>query len=319
MKNLIKLRRIAGTDIQVSPFGLGCWAFGGGYWANQEHRNSVKTIQAALRSGINHFDTAPVYGNGRSEQVTGQQLKRVRKDVIIATKSIFLPEKELYKSIERSLKRLCTDYIDIFYIHWPKSGQDMRPMLETLEKARKSGMIRAVGVSNFSVHEIKELKQAGDINILQSGYSVLWREAEKQLIPYCLENNIAFIGYSPLAQGILTGKFEQYPTFDDTDRRKNLIFFEKNIWIWIYEAIKQLKEIALVAKLPLSGLILRWTAEQPGITGFVAGARTRTQLEANSSAVNKKIDPAIFSRISNISDDLKRKIPKADNIFRHEP
>ncbi len=310
-------RMIGGTGIEITEIGLGCWALGGGYWGEQDHKDSVKTIQAALRAGINHFDTAPVYGSGRSEQVTGQQLKRARERVIIATKSMYLPGNGVLNSIERSLKRMCTDYIDIFYIHWPKTGKDMRPMMEALEGARSSGKIRAIGVSNFSVAEMEKIGEAGRIDILQSGYNLLWRRAEKEIIPFCKKNNIAFTAYSPLAQGILTGKFERILRFKSGDLRARIIFFEQNIWPDVYNSVEKLKSVAEESGIPLASLVLKWTSSRPGITGIAAGARTRKQIEDNTACYIKKIDTVVLDGITKISDEINRIMPEADNIFRH--
>ena len=174
-----------------AKLGLGCWAFGEDrYWGTQSHKDSVKTIQAALRGGIKHFDTARSYSNGRSEQITGQQLKNSREDVIIATKTTWLPADKVEKYIDISLKRLCTDWIDILYIHWPKPGTDFRPMMEALEKLRSIGKIKNIGVSNFSIQDMELLKSTGSIDYYQTGYSLIWRFPEKEIIPYCIEKEI---------------------------------------------------------------------------------------------------------------------------------
>ena len=147
-----------------SELGIGCWAFGDEYWTTTDstvsHRETVRVIRAALRAGITHFDTAQGYGNGVSEQVTGQQLRQIRRGVSIASKTYLRPASTVEKGIEKSLRRLCTDYIDIFYLHWPKPSQDLRPHIEALERARQKGYIRAIGLSNFSAPQIQPLLSA---------------------------------------------------------------------------------------------------------------------------------------------------------------
>ena len=168
---------------KISPLAFGAWGIGGEYWGPQEHKDSVRAIHKALALGVNHFDTAPVYGKGRSEQLIGQQLKKIRKDCFIASKAFYTTPEIMKKSLETSLNRLLTDYLDIFYIHWPLSGTDMRPGMEMLEKMRQQGRIRAIGVSNFTIEQVKMVREAGNVDVYQGGYSVLWPRAEKRDYP----------------------------------------------------------------------------------------------------------------------------------------
>ncbi len=304
--------------VRVSVVGMGCWALGGGYWGIQNHSDSLKALHAALRGGVTHFDTAPVYGRGKSEQVTGQQLKKYRKDIILATKSMYYPKKVLLRKIEVSLKRLCTDYIDIFYIHWPVKGVDIRPMVETLEDLRRKGVIRLIGISNFSVADIKSAMEAGKIDVHQIGYSIFFRFPEKEIIPCCIDNGISIVTYGSLGQGIFTGKFPVSPLFCKDDRRKKIIYFESNVWPHVFNGVKKMKELAAGIGLPLSHLIIQWTARKSWVSSVLVGARNRSQSEENFSAFRNKIDDEIFLKLDRISDDMKLHIPEAENIFRHK-
>ena len=176
--------------MKITKLGLGCWAFGGDwYWGRQSHNDSVKTIQAALRGGIKHFDTARSYSNGRSEQITGQQLKRDRENVIIATKTTWLPADSVEKMIDISLKRLCTDWIDILYIHWPVGSVPIKKMMEEMKALKEKGKIKAIGVSNFNIKQLKEASSYTQVDTLQPPYNLYWRFPEDELIPFCIENS----------------------------------------------------------------------------------------------------------------------------------
>lgn len=306
--------------MEISKLGLGCWAFGEDwYWGKQSHKDSVKTIQAALRGGITHFDTARSYSNGRSEQITGQQLKTNRKDVIIATKSTWLPPESLEKYIDISLKRLCTDFIDIFYIHWPKPGNDFRSMMDALEKIRLSGKIKFIGVSNFSVKDMESIKDTGNIDYYQTGYSLIWRFPEKDIIPYCLDKKIKIVSYSSLAQGILTDKFDISKRFLPDDPRNKLAFFYEDSIQPVEIFLKAFRDIAMSEGISMSKLALFWSLTRPWMDTVLVGSRNRAQIEDNISSLDLQPDPKIIAEITALSDDLHKNMPGRNNIFNHDP
>lgn len=306
--------------MKIAKLGLGCWAFGEDrYWGRQSHSNSVKTIQAALRGGIKHFDTARSYSNGRSEQITGQQLKSNRKDVVIATKTTWLSSDSVEKYINISLKRICTDWIDILYIHWPIPGIDFRPMMDSLEKMRKLGRIKYIGVSNFSIRDMELLKGSGKIDYYQTGYSLIWRFPEKEIIPYCIENGIKIVSYSSLAQGMLTDNFNISKRFPIDDPRNKLVFFYDDSRQHVKFFLDSFKEIAVTAGLSISRLALYWSLTRPWIDTVLAGSRNRNQIEDNIASLSIHPEPGIMSEITALSDNLLNKMPVRDNIFNHNP
>ncbi len=306
--------------MKLAKLGLGCWAFGEDwYWGAQSHSNSVKTIQAALRGGIRHFDTARSYSNGRSEQITGQQLKNSRDDVTIATKTTWLPAESVEKYINISLKRLCTDRIDILYIHWPKPGVDFRPMMEALEKIRSSGRIKYIGVSNFSIRDMELIQGAGNIDYYQTGYSFIWRFPEREIIPYCIENRIKIVSYSSLAQGILTDNFNISKGFPLDDPRNKLAFFYDDSRQHVEFFLDAFRRIALSAELKMSQLALYWSLTRSWMDTVLVGSRNRNQIEENMAALNILPDPEIISEITALSDDLFSNMPIRNNIFNHDP
>ncbi len=306
------------SNTEISGMGLGCWSFGGdNYWGPQKHTDSIKTIHAALRGGITHFDTAALYANGRSEQIIGQQLRKVRDKVTIATKSLYHPPGSMQKAINTSLRRLGTDYIDIFYLHWPSKGKDFRPLMEILEKNRQQGKIRAIGVSNFTVPMMEGLLNCGRIDYVQTGYSLLWRQPEKKLIPFCRKNRIKIAAYSPLAQGILTDKFVSTPAFPAEDPRNKLVFFKEENREHLEYFLFRLKKIAVSSGIPASLLALAWLLAKEDIQLVIAGARTREQAEENIQALDIKVDRETSRELTTLSDELTSSISIADNIFDH--
>jgi myo-inositol catabolism protein IolS len=221
--------------------------------------------------------------------------------------------------VDGSLRRLRTDYIDLYYIHWPKAGRDMRPTMEGLEVARRQGKVRAVGVSNFSVAQMREVQEVGTIDAHQLGYNLLWRYAEDDVIPFCRDRKIAVVVYSPLAHGILTGKFPRHPDLPVRDQRHTILPFRADIWRHVFDGVEKMKEIAAKLDRPLMHLALRWILARPGITVVVYGARNRVQSEANALALAGTIPIDVFARMTEISDEIVAHVPDAGNLFNHYP
>ena len=223
------------------------------------------------------------------------------------------------KYLNISLDRLCTDYVDIFYIHWPKSGLDFRPMMEAIEKLRNSGKIKKIGVSNFSIKDMELLRNSGNIDYYQTGYSLLWRFPEKEIIPYCTNRKIKFVSYSSLAQGMLTDKFNISTRFTVNDPRNKLVFFYKDSYDRVKIFLNKFKELAGSGGFSMAQLSLKWILRQPWIDTVLAGARTREQLEENLSAESIEPDDEIMQKLTSLSDELYKNMPYRENIFNHKP
>jgi len=207
-------RYLGQTNIEITPLLVGTWQAGKKMWAGIEDEESIKAIRAAFEAGITTVDTAEIYGEGHSELIVAQALADVREQVIYATKVFanHLKYEQVIAACHRSLKNLQTDYIDLYQIHWPSGSwnTEIVPISETmaaLNYLKAQGKIRAIGVSNFSRSQLEEASQYGRIESIQPPYSLFWRSVEKEIMPYCIENNISILAYSPLAQGLLTGKF----------------------------------------------------------------------------------------------------------------
>ena len=304
-----------------SLLGLGCWAFGDAYWSgaglDNWRREAVRTIHSALQCGIRHFDTAQGYGNGISEQITGQQLRKVRTSVSIASKTFNRPAETVLKGIKKSLRRLCTDYLDIFYIHWPKPDRDMRPLVEALEEARRIGLIRAIGVSNFTAQQIEPLLSAGKIDYCQFGYSLLWRQPELNQVPFCREHGIRMVSYSSLAQGVLAHTPEWIENLPSSDPRRRLLFLQPPNYPHIRQILHQLQAISNELDCTPAQLALAWnlSREWNGYTLF--GARSRSQVEECSRAADVELPEHVQEKMDALTAPLLHWWPATENMFGH--
>lgn len=309
------------TDKAQCALGLGCWVFGGAQWGGQEDEDSRRAMQAAYDLGVNHFDTAAGYGAGRSETLVGEFIQGKRDDIYLATK--FFPSEQtaefVFQPLETSLQHLQTDWVDLYYIHWPKTGGDLRPTMEGLERARAQGKIKAIGVSNFSVEQMEQASEAGTIDAHQLCYNAFWRFAERDIIPWCTEHDVAVVTYSSIAQGILTGKFPREPQFREGDQRCGTVFFMPEVWPHVYEGVEQLKALSAGCGRSLTHLAIRWVLQQPGIVTELVGAREDAQMKENAAALDGDISPDVFARMTAISDEVMSHMPDVGNIFRYYP
>ena len=308
------------TIMEKRPqLGLGTWAFGDSYWGSQDLRNSKKALAAALRGGISHFDTAQLYARGKAEQLTGQQLQGVRGKVTIATKGMYRPPESVMAGIKKSLRRLCSDYIDIFYLHWPKPGVDPRPTMEALDEARRAGYIRAIGASNVSPAQLAQLREGARIDYCQIGYSLLWRRPEEDIIPYCRSLGIRVVTYSSLAQGLLAGRFRALSEVPAEDTRRHMVLFRPECREAVDAAMADFYRLADELELPPVQLALAWNLSRPWADTVLFGARSREQVEAALPAYTLQLSAATEQRLEELSSTLLPRLPEEENIFGHRP
>lgn len=295
---------------------LGCWAFGD----NENDESSLEAMKTAWDFGITHWDTALAYGSGHSESLCGNFLKDKWDQVFIATKGTLGKKPEsIIKSLHKSLNNLGTDYIDLFYLHWPRSDIDMRPSIELLERERDKGTIGALGVSNFSLEQMKHIGEVGKIDAHQLCYNLYWRKAEADIIPYCQENDIAVISYSSIAQGLLTGKFSHDPVFKSNDYRSATVFFQSDVWPHLYAATEKLKLIAAETDYPLHHLAIQWVIQQSVIDSVIVGAKNGCQVRDNVVSLDRTITDNIKMKVTEISNEAINHLPDEDNIFKYYP
>ncbi len=286
----METRQLGTTEIQITPILMGTWQAGKKWWVGIEDADSIQAIRAAFAAGITTIDTAEVYGDGHSEQIVAAALAEVRDQVVYATKVFVnhLRYDQVLAACDRSLQNLQTDYIDLYQIHWPSGSfnQELVPIAETmaaLNHLKQAGKIRAIGVSNFSRAQLAEAAQYGRIDSLQPPYSLFWRYVEQDALPYCLEHQITILAYSPLAQGLLTGKFAPDHKFEAGDNRADNKLFQGENYQRAQAALQQLRPIAARRKITLGQLALAWLIAQPQ-TCAIAGARNADQAAQNASA-----------------------------------
>ncbi|MDZ8055806.1 MAG: aldo/keto reductase [Aulosira sp. ZfuVER01] len=299
-------RTLGKSDVQITPILMGTWQAGKKMWVGIEDADSIKTIRAAFEAGITTIDTAEVYGEGHSERIVAEALSDVRDRVEYATKVFanHLKYQQVIEACEGSLKNLKTDYIDLYQIHWPSGAfnSEIVPIEETmnaLNSLKEQGKIRAIGVSNFSREQIAEASKYGRIDSVQPPYSLFWRKIEKDLTPYCIENQISILAYSSLAQGLLTGKFARGTKFDPADNRAKNKLFQGENFERAQQALDKLRPIAEKHHASLAQLALAWLIAQPQ-TNAIAGARYPQQAKDNALAAEVKLSAAELSEIDAI-------------------
>ena len=286
----MQIRTLGMSDLKISSILMGTWQAGKEMWVGIDDAQSTRAIRAAVEAGITTFDTAAAYGKGHSERILGAALADRRGEVILATKVFAnrLKFNQVIDSCHQSLKNLKTDYIDLYQIHWPAGSFGTRavPIEETLaamNELKEKGKIRAIGVSNFSCAQLQEATRYARIDSLQSPYSLFWRHIESAAMSYCRENNISMLSYSPMAQGLLTGKFAQGHEFEKGDHRVKNKLFEAENYQRARKALDRLRPIAEKNAASLAQLALAWVISHAG-TCAIAGARNADQVVQNAQA-----------------------------------
>ncbi len=313
----MEYRKLGRTDIDVSVIALGCWPFaGGGYWGDQDDRDSIATVHAALDAGITFFDTAEGYGRGRSERVLGEGLKGRRHEAVIATKvsAVHLAAEDVRRSCEGSLANLQTDHIDLYQIHWPNWVVPLSETVEALERLVEEGKIRAIGVSNFSVRDLGEMLEVGSCETDQLPYSLLWRVIEDEVKSLCIENDVGIICYSPLAQGLLAGI---YPTIEDVPEhlartrwyassRPNTEHSDPGCEAEVFAALAEVRRIADELGEPMAAVSLAWLRQQAGVTSILVGARKPEEVGWNLPSVELTLPDGVVEELAAVTEPVKQ-------------
>ncbi|EFH90245.1 aldo/keto reductase [Ktedonobacter racemifer] len=290
-------RTFGKTGMEITPIGLGAWAIGGGNWqfgwGSQDDNESIATIHRAIDLGVNWIDTAAVYGLGHAEEIVGKALQGRGEKPYIFTKCErtwterreivpSLKAASIQREVEDSLRRLDVDVIDLYQIHWPQPEEDIEEGWSTLVKLKEQGKVRAIGVSNFSVEQMERCKKYGPVETLQPPYSLLNRDAERDLLPYCERENIGVIVYSPMSSGLLSGRMtkERVAQMPDDDWRKNSPDFQSPRLERNLELAKMLTEdIGFPHNVGAGVVAIAWVLSNPAVTGAIVGARHPNQIE----------------------------------------
>ena len=320
----MQYRKFGSTDIDISTIVMGGWAIGGGYtWGEQDEKDSLDTIRAAVDAGINMFDTAEFYNDGFAEEILGKGLAGLRDKVMVATK--VWPENltadKLIQACEGSLKRLKTDYIDLYQIHWPNWDVPLAETFGAMEKLRQDGKIRFVGVSNFGVRDLTAALEYAEVVTDQLVYSLLFRAIEYEILDQCRTAGVGVLAYSPLAQGLLTGKFKEPDEVDD--ERARVRWFSKNRVGTVhdsegcekqaFEAVEKIRTISAGIGEPMANVALAWVLQQPGVSAVLAGARKPDQIVQNARAADLELTDEILNSLHEATREVKEIIgPNAD-------
>jgi aryl-alcohol dehydrogenase-like predicted oxidoreductase len=310
---------ISGTEIKVSRIAQGTWAIGGWMWGGTDERESIRTIHAALDMGINLIDTAPVYGFGVSEEIVGKAIEERghRENVIVATKvglewhngSVTRNSSpaRIRKEIQDSLRRLRTDYIDIYQVHWPDLAVPIEETARTMLALFKEGLIRAIGVSNYSPEQLNRFISVSELHTVQPPYNLFERQIEGDVLPYVREKNLSAFAYGPLCRGLLTGTMRRDTKFTGDDLRQSDPKFQPPLFAQYLNAVQQLDDLAQKRYgKHVMDIAVRWVLDQPGIAAALWGARHPAELEAVAGALNWKLDADARAAIDQI---LQQAIP----------
>jgi aryl-alcohol dehydrogenase-like predicted oxidoreductase len=312
----MEFRQLGESELKVSAITFGAWAIGGWMWGGAERKDAVAAIQASIAEGVTSIDTAPIYGQGLSEEIVGEALKGTdRSKVQILTKfgmrwdlakgDFGFKSKDnsgkdidIYKyagresvilECENSLKRLGTDYIDLLQIHWPDVTTPIEETFEAVLKLKEQGKIREAGVCNYNVEQMKKAESVMKLVSNQVPFSMVERTIENELVPYAIENKKSILAYSPLQRGLLTGKIKPGHTFNEGDTRAGSKFYKPENIERINAFLAEIRPMAESKNVTLAQLVIRWTIERPGITIALVGARDANQAIQNARAIHVKL------------------------------
>ncbi len=307
----MEYRKIGDSDLALPVITFGAWAAGGWMWGKTERKDAVDAIRASYNEGVTAIDTAPVYGQGTSEEIVGEAIQNIPRhrlqiltkygmrwdvkkgDFSFKSKNNQGEDIELYRyagrdsiirECEESLRRLRTDYIDLYQIHWPDTTTPIAESMEAVDRLIKQGKVRYAGVCNYNVEQMKEAEKYVRLVSNQVPYSMVKRDIEREVVPHCIAGNKAILAYSPMERGLLTGKMKPGYAFQEGDHRAGLYFFTDENIRRTNQFLSKIKPIADEKKVTLAQLVLRWTITRPGITIALAGARNAEQAVANAKA-----------------------------------
>lgn len=327
----MELRRLGKSDVKVAPMAFGAWAIGGWMWGGAEETAAIKAIQTAFDAGITTIDTAPVYGFGRSEELVGRALEGIARDRYqILTKFgmnwqtedgeyffdtvdnegkpfkmyKWASRRKVMQECEDSLRRLKTDYIDLYQIHWPDATTPISETFEAVERLIEQGKVRAAGVCNYSTDEVTEALKTIQLASNQVPYSMIFRDIERSVIPQAIKEGLGIIAYSPLQRGLLTGKIKPGHQFGKGDTRENNRFYTDENIRRTNTLLGKIKPIAEKHQASLAQLVINWTVHRPGIACVLVGARNGEQVTDNAKALSFSLSAEEMDQITLAADQF---------------
>ena len=325
----MKYRKLGNSDLELSTITFGAWAAGGWMWGSTDRNDAIQAIKASYDLGVTSIDTAPIYGQGTSEEIVGEAIKGISRDQVqILTKfgmrwdldkgKLAMHSKDndgnkidIYKyagkesviyECEQSLKRLGTDYIDLYQIHWPDVTTPIEETFEAVSRLIEQGKVRFAGVCNYSAQEMAKAEETVSLVSNQIPFSMVTRAIEKETLPYCIENHKSILAYSPMERGLLTGKIKSGYEFEPGDHRADLPHFQPEFVNKTNELLDKIKPIADQHEASLSQLVLKWTTEREGITIALAGARNAEQAVQNAKSADLKLSSEELQTINDLVD-----------------
>lgn len=326
--------KLGNSSLEVTRIVFGAWAIGGWMWGGADKNDAIDAIHSSIDLGITSIDTAPVYGFGQSEKIVGEAIKGKRDKLQLFTKyglrwdtnkgvkyfaskddegkikmlHKYAGKEDVIHECEQSLKRLGTDYIDLYQIHWPDVTTPIEESLEAVERLIEQGKVLYSGVCNYNKEETKTAFNSSGIVSNQVPYSMLDRHIEEKLVPYCVENNISILAYSPLQRGFLTGKIKPGYQFNEGDHRVNQPYFKQKNLEQINAFLDEIRPIAEAYKATLSQMVIQWTLKQKGITAALVGARNRQQVQDNAKALEFNLSKDELDLITIKLDNLLQRL-----------
>jgi aryl-alcohol dehydrogenase-like predicted oxidoreductase len=322
-------REFGPTGLRVSPITLGSWPMSGDRYGHIEDSEAVRTIHAALDQGITSFDTAPAYGGGHAEETLGAALVGRREQAVIITKCGIVPSASgqpgrnatrasILHEIDDSLRRLRTDHVDVYLVHWPDPNTPLEETMAAMDEVQRAGKTRLVGVSNFDVALLEQARQLRRVDVLQVGYNLFDRRQEREVFPYCREHDIGVMAYGSLAYGLLTGGFSEETTFDANDWRANGVAFGQPIlrgdnFRHNVRLVNRLRdEVARPKGLTVAQLALAWVVRSPTVTTAMVGARVPAEIEENVGAASVQLSDAEVAEIEHLMNEAAGRV----DVFR---
>ncbi len=311
-------KRILGKNgPELTVIGFGAWAIGGPWqwgWGKVDDNESIDAIQTGIENGINWIDTAASYGFGHSEEIVGKALKGIREKVFVATKCALVNDgkgnavfnsdpKNIRKEVEDSLRRLQTDYIDLYQIHWPDPKVEIEKSWETMAALKAEGKVKYIGVSNYNTDLLKRCMKIEHVQSLQPPYSMLTREYEKEVLPFCEKNGIGVVAYSPMQAGLLTGKFDINRVAEDDWRRKDKKFQEPYLSKAL-QFVEKLRPIAQNHGKTVGHVALSWVLNNTAVTSAIVGARNKNQARENVIAADLVLTNEEMNQINSMIQEM---------------
>jgi aryl-alcohol dehydrogenase-like predicted oxidoreductase len=328
----MQYRKLGNSDLELSVVTFGAWAAGGWMWGGTERSEAVKAIRVSYDAGVTSIDTAPVYGQGLSEEIVGEAIKDIPRDKVqiltkygmrwdLAKGDLAMHSKDnsgkaidiykyagkesVIKECEDSLKRLGTDYIDLYQIHWHDKTTPIQETMEAVSQLIREGKVRYAGVCNYDAALMEEAAKYIELVSDQVPYSMVKRDIGKETVPYCVEHGKSIVAYSPLERGLLTGKMKPGHQFAADDHRAELYFYKDENLKRVNAFLDKIKPLADEKKATLGQLVVRWTVEQPGITIALVGARDAEQALQNAAAMDFDITKEEISFITTNLNELE--------------